>query len=98
MELSSGIRSIEQLPLPPGFRFTPTDEELVWHYLKRQSDSGSFDFRVIAEVELYKFNPWDLPGTLSRRINNSLTSTFNHIMVMLPVMFIKMACFREPKL
>lgn len=59
---SNGLRSVEQLPLPPGFRFNPTDEELVWHYLKRKADSESFQIPVIAEVELYKFDPWDLPG------------------------------------
>lgn len=74
---SNGLRSVEQLPLPPGFRFNPTDEELVWHYLKRKADSESFQIPVIAEVELYKFDPWDLPGTLARVNCNSLTSTFN---------------------
>lgn len=55
--------SIAQLQLPPGFRFHPTDEELVLHYLRRKADSQVFQIPVIAEVDLYKFDPWDLPGT-----------------------------------
>lgn len=58
--------SLAQLQLPPGFRFHPTDEELVLHYLRRKADSHVFLIPVIAEVDLYKFDPWDLPGTLSR--------------------------------
>lgn len=57
--------SISQLQLPPGFRFHPTDEELVLHYLRRKADSHVFQIPVIAEVNLYKFDPWDLPGTLA---------------------------------
>lgn len=48
--------------LPPGFRFHPTDVELVWYYLKRKIIGKSFQFDAISEVELYKFAPWDLPG------------------------------------
>jgi hypothetical protein len=55
--------SVAQLQLPPGFRFHPTDEELVLHYLRRKADSHVFQIPVIAEVDLYKFDPWDLPGT-----------------------------------
>ncbi|KAJ6800989.1 NAC domain-containing protein 53-like isoform X2 [Iris pallida] len=47
--------------LPPGFRFHPTDVELVWYYLKRRIMGKPFHFEAIAEVELYKFAPWDLP-------------------------------------
>ena len=55
--------SLSQLQLPPGFRFHPTNEELVMHYLRRKADSQVFPILVIAEVDLYKFDPWDLPGT-----------------------------------
>ncbi|KAJ6412643.1 hypothetical protein OIU84_005649 [Salix udensis] len=50
------------LELPPGFRFHPTDEELVLHYLCRKCASQSIAVPIIAEVDLYKFDPWDLPG------------------------------------
>eukprot|EP00249_Psilotum_nudum_P013273 c24252_g1_i1 orf=646-1761(-) len=51
----------EQLHLPAGFRFYPTDEELVVHYLCKKAASQPFAVPIIAEVDLYKFNPWDLP-------------------------------------
>ncbi|GMH15858.1 hypothetical protein Nepgr_017699 [Nepenthes gracilis] len=49
-------------PLPPGFRFHPTDEELVIHYLKRKAASSPLPAAVIADVDLYKFDPWELPS------------------------------------
>ncbi|KAJ9690380.1 hypothetical protein PVL29_012831 [Vitis rotundifolia] len=48
--------------LPPGFRFHPTDEELVVHYLKRKAASVPLPVTVIADVDLYKFDPWELPS------------------------------------
>lgn len=51
--------------LPPGFRFHPTDEELVAYYLKRKINGRKIDLDVIAEVDLYKCEPWDLPGKFS---------------------------------
>ncbi|KAH7287538.1 hypothetical protein KP509_32G061000 [Ceratopteris richardii] len=50
-----------QLNLPPGFRFYPTDEELCIHYLCKKAASEPFTIPIIAEIELYKFDPWDLP-------------------------------------
>ncbi|KAK3127418.1 hypothetical protein QOZ80_7AG0573020 [Eleusine coracana subsp. coracana] len=47
--------------LPPGFRFHPTDEELVVHYLKKKAASMPLPVTIIAEVDLYKFDPWELP-------------------------------------
>lgn len=48
--------------LAPGFRFKPTDVELVQYYLKRKLLGKRLGFKVIAEVDIYKFDPWDLPG------------------------------------
>ncbi|XP_042453775.1 NAC domain-containing protein 2-like [Zingiber officinale] len=50
------------LQLPPGFRFHPTDEELVQHYLWRKIAGHRIPAPIIAEVDLYKHDPWDLPG------------------------------------
>ncbi|XP_068650751.1 NAC domain-containing protein 71-like, partial [Aristolochia californica] len=47
--------------LPPGFRFHPTDEELVGYYLKRKIDGLKIELEVIPVVDLYKFDPWELP-------------------------------------
>ncbi|XP_058107739.1 NAC domain-containing protein 2-like [Magnolia sinica] len=51
-----------QPSLPPGFRFHPTDEELILHYLKNKTTSTPCPVSIIAEVDIYKFNPWDLPA------------------------------------
>ncbi|CAN6886563.1 hypothetical protein Bca4012_074130 [Brassica carinata] len=51
--------------LPPGFRFHPTDEELVVHYLKPKAASAPLPVAIIAEVNLYKFDPWELPAKAS---------------------------------
>ncbi|VVB13769.1 unnamed protein product [Arabis nemorensis] len=50
-----------ELNLPAGFRFHPTDEELVKFYLCRKCASEPISAPVIAEIDLYKFNPWELP-------------------------------------
>lgn len=48
--------------LPPGFRFHPTDEELVSYYLTKKVLDSRFTVHAIAEVDLNKCEPWDLPG------------------------------------
>ncbi|KQJ89123.1 NAC domain-containing protein 71 [Brachypodium distachyon] len=53
--------SSPSLSLPPGFRFHPTDEELVNYYLCRKCGGLPLAAPVIAEVDLYKFEPWRLP-------------------------------------
>ncbi|WOK96409.1 NAC domain-containing protein [Canna indica] len=50
------------LQLPPGFRFHPTDEELVMHYLCRKCAGLPIAVPIVAELDLYKFDPWQLPG------------------------------------
>ncbi|GER32906.1 NAC domain-containing protein [Striga asiatica] len=47
--------------LPPGFRFHPTDEELIMYYLRYQATSRPCPFSIIPEVDIYKFDPWELP-------------------------------------
>ncbi|KAF2306845.1 hypothetical protein GH714_021972 [Hevea brasiliensis] len=51
-----------QSSLPPGFRFHPTDEELILQYLKKKIASIPFPVSIIADVDIYKFDPWDLPA------------------------------------
>ncbi|PQQ07924.1 NAC domain-containing protein 2 [Prunus yedoensis var. nudiflora] len=50
-----------ELELPPGFRFHPTDEELVNYYLCRKCAGQSLAVPIIKEIDLYKFDPWQLP-------------------------------------
>ncbi|KAJ8480426.1 hypothetical protein OPV22_024153 [Ensete ventricosum] len=51
-----------ELNLPPGFRFHPSDEELVVHYLCRKIACQRLPAPIIAEIDLYKYNPWELPA------------------------------------
>ncbi|KVH89568.1 No apical meristem (NAM) protein [Cynara cardunculus var. scolymus] len=60
---STDSSTCSQYPnLPPGFRFHPTDEELVVYYLKKKASSIPLPVAIIAEVDLYKFDPWELPS------------------------------------
>ncbi|KAH0659583.1 hypothetical protein KY289_028331 [Solanum tuberosum] len=46
----------------PGFRFSPTDEELISYYLKKKLEGSDKCVEVISEVEIWKHEPWDLPA------------------------------------
>lgn len=48
--------------VPPGFRFHPTDEELVGYYLRKKIASQKIDLDVIRDIDLYRIEPWDLQG------------------------------------
>ncbi|XP_052187170.1 protein FEZ-like [Diospyros lotus] len=45
----------------PGFRFHPTDEELVGFYLKRKVQQRPLSIELIKQLDIYKYDPWDLP-------------------------------------
>ena len=53
--------SKKKVSLPPGFRFHPTDEELIVYYLKRRVCGRPLKLDAIAQVDIYKCEPWDLP-------------------------------------
>ncbi|KAE8695877.1 V-type proton ATPase 16 kDa proteolipid subunit-like [Hibiscus syriacus] len=50
---------MESSTVPPGFRFHPTDEELVGYYLRKVA-SQKIDLDVIRDIDLYRIEPWDL--------------------------------------
>ncbi|KAM3190853.1 hypothetical protein ACQJBY_068683 [Aegilops geniculata] len=53
---------MELKALPLGFRFHPTDEELVRHYLKGKiTGQIKNEVEVIPEIDVCKCEPWDLP-------------------------------------
>ncbi|KAL0344169.1 UNVERIFIED_CONTAM: NAC domain-containing protein 83 [Sesamum angustifolium] len=51
------------IKLPIGFRFHPTDQELLLHYLKRKLYSLPLPPSLIPDhFDVFHSNPWDLPG------------------------------------
>lgn len=46
----------------PGFRFHPTDEELVGFYLRRKAEKKPLRTDIIKQIDIYKYDPWDLPS------------------------------------
>ncbi|TKY57195.1 Transcription factor JUNGBRUNNEN 1 [Spatholobus suberectus] len=49
----------------PGFRFHPTDEELVGFYLRRKVEKKPLKIELIKQIDIYKHDPWDLPKASS---------------------------------
>ncbi|XP_054779768.1 NAC domain-containing protein 83-like [Prosopis cineraria] len=50
------------IKLPIGYRFCPTDEELVIHYLKRKAFSHPLPASVIPDFHVFSAHPSRLPG------------------------------------
>lgn len=49
----------------PGFRFHPTDEELVGFYLRRKVENKTMKIdHIIQQIDIYKHDPWDLPSRI----------------------------------
>jgi hypothetical protein len=52
----------EEEDVLPGFRFHPTDEELVTFYLRRKVAGKRLSIEIIRDFDIYKHDPWDLPS------------------------------------
>lgn len=52
-----------QSQVPPGFRFHPTEEELLQYYLRKKISNIKIDLDVIRDVDLNKLEPWDIQGS-----------------------------------
>ena len=72
--VASSMEPMESSTVPPGFRFHPTDEELVGYYLRKKVASQKIDLDVIRDIDLYRIEPWDLQGK-----NNNLTFFFSYL-------------------
>ncbi|KAK9167263.1 hypothetical protein Scep_002454 [Stephania cephalantha] len=46
--------------LPPGFHFSPTDEELIVHFLYRKAMLLPCNPDIIPDLDLHSYNPWEL--------------------------------------
>lgn len=61
MEETTEMDKMNDDTMLPGFRFHPTDEELVDFYLRRKIQQKSLPIELIKQVDIYKYDPWDLP-------------------------------------
>lgn len=53
---------VEASTIFPGFRFSPTDEELISYYLKKKMEGSEKGVEIISMIEIWKYEPWDLPA------------------------------------
>lgn len=73
----------EGVPLP-GFRFHPTEEELVGFYLRQKVDNKCLTIELIKEIDIYKYDPSDLPSTF---LNHYYHSHMNFDMLMISFIY-----------
>ncbi|KAI3505048.1 hypothetical protein L1887_26914 [Cichorium endivia] len=78
MEMGGELPVVASPPPPPpppppltsfplGFRFHPTDEELVTYYLRRKLCGKPFQSEMVPEVDVYKSEPWELADHTSSK-------------------------------
>lgn len=75
LEYSKKINGGVWKKLPPGFRFRPTDEELVVQYLWRKVLSFPLPSSIIPEIDLNDYDPKNLHGQYLFFFNFSDQST-----------------------
>ncbi|KAM1153180.1 NAC domain-containing protein 21/22-like [Malus sylvestris] len=63
-----GLRDIGAT-LPPGFRFYPSDEELVCHYLYKKITNEEALKGTLVEIDLHICEPWQLPEVAKLNAN-----------------------------
>ncbi|KAI3449786.1 hypothetical protein Pfo_006451 [Paulownia fortunei] len=63
-----GLRDIGDT-LPPGFRFYPSDEELVCHYLYKKIANEEVLRGTLVEIDLHICEPWQLPDVAKLNSN-----------------------------
>lgn len=62
MEVLRPSSADDDKPWPPGFRFHPTDEELILYYLKRKICGRKIKLDIVGDIDVYKWDPEELPG------------------------------------
>ena len=73
------LREIEST-LPPGFRFYPSDEELVCHYLHKKVANERIAQGTLVEVDLHAREPWELPG---QSVNQSVSQSVSQSVILM---------------
>lgn len=63
---------------PPGFRFHPTDEELILYYLKKKTCGRSLKLDIIGEIDVCKWEPEELPGKAKWKTGDRQWFFFTH--------------------
>ncbi|KAL6516181.1 hypothetical protein OROGR_019486 [Orobanche gracilis] len=63
-----GLRDIGD-SLPPGFRFYPSDEELICHYLYKKIANEVSIRGTLVEIDLHVCEPWQLPDVAKLNSN-----------------------------
>ncbi|KAE8705793.1 NAC domain-containing protein 89 [Hibiscus syriacus] len=61
-EFQENPMSIQASSMFPGFRFSPTDVELISYYLKKKLHGCDKCVEVIPQIEICRCEPWDLPA------------------------------------
>lgn len=83
LKICLSVMEIMECCVPPGFRFHPTEEELVGYYLNRKVNSLKIDLDVITDVDLYRIEPWDIQGKFlhlfSLHFPSSISFSINEI-------------------
>ncbi|CAH8279560.1 unnamed protein product [Arabidopsis lyrata] len=60
-----------------GYEFRPTDEELVGFYLRNKLLGNSCLIEAIGELNIYQFDPWELPSQSMMRSNDTVWFFFS---------------------
>ncbi|GAB2282236.1 hypothetical protein Dimus_016786 [Dionaea muscipula] len=63
-----GLKDIG-MSLPPGFKFYPSDEELVCHYLQKKIDNEELVKGTLVQIDLHTCEPWQLPEVAKLNAN-----------------------------
>ncbi|XWS10270.1 hypothetical protein CRYUN_Cryun39dG0061200 [Craigia yunnanensis] len=71
MNVQDGTANMDEDFQLPGFRFHPTDEELLGFYLRRKVDKKPTKIEPIKQMDIYKYDPWDLPKPRSEGESDS---------------------------
>ncbi|KAJ4712224.1 NAC domain containing protein [Melia azedarach] len=55
-------RVISEMKSLPGFGFSPSNEQIIYYVEKKRLDPDNFSVHMIQEIDIYSYEPWDLPG------------------------------------